>query len=172
MASLMEELIDCLEKETAEYEQLLSLSRNKTKVIVSSDVTALEKITDEEQIIVSRIANLDHKRETVTKDIADVINKDVDTLKLSTLIELLANQPNERKRLSAVHDRLKETVHNVKLVNEGNAELIKHALEMVTFDLNMIKAMQQAPQTANYSRNASSTGTMLGSGMGSFDAKQ
>ncbi len=172
MASLMEELIDVLEKESKEYEELLSLSRRKTKVIVSQDILALEKITDEEQIIVSRITNLDSKRETVTKDIADVINKDVETLKLSALIELLSNQPNERKRLSAVHDRLKDTVHTIRLVNEGNSELIKNSLEMVNFDLNMIRAMRQAPETANYARNASNTGVMLGSATGNFDAKQ
>ena len=146
----MEELIMCLEEETAEYEQLLSLSQRKTPVIVSGDIAQLEKITDEEQIIVSRITNLDAKRETVTKDIADVINKDVANLKLTTLIELLSNQPKQRRRLSEIHDKLSTTVKNIRLINEGNAELIKHSLEMVSFDLNMLKAMRQAPETDNY----------------------
>ena len=172
MASLMEELIDCLEKEADEYEQLLSLSQKKTPIIVKGETAALEKITDEEQIIVSRITNLDVRREAVTKDIANVINKDVDTLKLSTLIELLSNQPAERKRLSNVHDRLSSVVHDIKIINDNNAQLIKHSLEMVEFDLNMIQAMRQAPETANYSKGATNTGEVLGQMSGSFDAKQ
>ena len=168
----MEELIDTLEKETAQYEQLLALTKRKTPIIVSGDISELVKITDEEQIIVSRISKLDNKRETVTKDIADVINKDVKTLKLTTLIELLANQPKERKRLSDVHDKLSDIVHNIKLINDNNAELIKHSLEMVNFDLNMVQAMRQAPETANYSRGAMNTGAMLGGSVGGFDAKQ
>ena len=172
MASLMEELIECLEQEEKEFKQLLTLSRQKTPVIVNNKVPELEKITDEEQIIVNRITSLENKRETVTKDIADVINKDVEELKLTTLIDLLSNQPRERERLSKVHDQLSVTVREIRQVNENNAELIKHSLEMVNFDLSIIQAMRQAPETANYGRTAVSTGAMLGGSQGGFDAKQ
>ena len=47
MASLIEELIDTLNKENSEYEKLLELSRRKSAVIVSRDIPALEKITDD-----------------------------------------------------------------------------------------------------------------------------
>ena len=55
MASLMENLIDVLDKESMEYENLLNLSMQKTPVIVSEDLEQLAKITDEEQLIVSMI---------------------------------------------------------------------------------------------------------------------
>ncbi len=172
MASLMEELIDCLETEEKEFERLLALSQQKTPIIVSNKIAELEKITDEEQVIVSRISNLETKRETVTKDIAEVINKDVAQLKLTTLIDLMSNQPGERKRLSEVHDKLSAIVKQIRQVNEGNAELIKNALEMINFDLSVVQAMRQAPETANYSRGAVNTGSMLGGSSGGFDAKQ
>ena len=159
-------------KEEKEFERLLILSQQKTPIIVSNKIAELEKITDEEQVIVSRISNLETKRETVTKDIAEVINKDVAELKLTTLIDLMSNQPGERKRLSDIHDKLSATVNQIKQVNEGNAELIKNALEMVNFDLSIIQAMRQAPETANYGRSAVSTGSMLGGSSGGFDAKQ
>ncbi|MBQ7480539.1 MAG: flagellar export chaperone FlgN, partial [Lachnospiraceae bacterium] len=54
----MEELIDCLETEEKEFERLLALSQQKTPIIVSNKIAELEKITDEEQVIVSRISNL------------------------------------------------------------------------------------------------------------------
>lgn len=172
MASLMEELIDCLETEEKEFERLLALSQQKTPIIVSNKIAELEKITDEEQVIVSRISNLEAKRETVTKDIAEVINKDVAELKLTTLIDLMSNQPGERRRLSEVHDKLSAIVKQIRQVNEGNAELIKNALEMINFDLSVMQAMRQAPETANYSRGAVNTGSMLGGSSGGFDAKQ
>ncbi|MFT3984510.1 MAG: flagellar protein FlgN [Lachnospiraceae bacterium] len=167
----MEELLDTLENEHVEYEALLELSERKTPIIVKGDVAALETITDEEQIVVNRISHLDSKRETVTKDIANVINKDVETLKLSTLIGLLASQPKEQKRLSEIHDKLQKTVEMIRRLNEQNQELIKQSLEMVEFDLNIVRAMKQAPETANYDRGAVSTGGMLGT-VGGFDAKQ
>ena len=115
---------------------------------------------------------METKREAVTKDIAEVINKDVEELKLATLIELMSGQPGERKRLSDVHDRLSGTVRQIRQINENNAELIKHALEMIDFDLNIMSAMRQAPETANYSKGAVNTGAMLGRASGGFDAKQ
>lgn len=172
MASLMEDLIDCLEQEEKEFSQLLTLSRKKTPVIVNNKVSELEKITDEEQIIVGRITTLENRRESVTKDIAEVINKDVEDLKLTTLIDLMSNQPKERERLSNIHDKLSSTVREVRQVNENNAELIKHSLEMVNFDLSILQAMRQAPETANYGKSAVSTGDMLGGSRGGFDAKQ
>ena len=171
MASLIEELIDTLNKENEEYEKLLEMSKRKSAVIVSRDIPALEKITDDEQIVVSRIANLDSKRAQVTSDIANVINKDVETLKLSVLIELLSKQPNEQRALSEIHDKLKNTVESVRAINESNKQLIDQSLEMVEFDLNMIRAMRQAPETNNYGRSAVRVGDTLGSVRG-FDAKQ
>ena len=171
MASLMEELLTVLESENTEYETLLELSMKKTPIIVSGDIVELQKITDEEQDVVNRISHFDQKRETVTKDIANVINKDVETLKLSTLIHLLDRQPKEQARLAAVSDRLQDTVRRIKKVNDQNAALIKQALELVSFDMNLIQAMKQAPETANYDRGAVNTGGTLGS-FGGFDAKQ
>lgn len=171
MASLIENLITTLENENREYERLLELSKKKSAVIVSRDIAALEKITDEEQVIVSRITSLDSKREEVTKDIADVLNTDVETLKLSVLAELLKKTPNEQKRLMTVHDQLKSIVSAVKMLNDSNRQLIDQSLEMVNFDLNMIRSMRQAPETNNYGRSAVSVGGTLGSISG-FDAKQ
>lgn len=171
MASLIEELIDTLNKETGEYEKLLELSRRKSAVITGRDIPALEKITDDEQTVVSVIENLDAKRAQVTRDIAEVINKDVETLKLSVLIELLSKQPDEQRRLSDVHDRLKVTVDSVRAINESNRQLIDQSLEMVDFDINMLRAMRQAPETNNYGPGAVSVGETLGMVRG-FDAKQ
>lgn len=172
MASLIENLITTLEKENIEYEKLLELSKKKGAVIVSRDITALEKITDEEQIVMSAIATLENKRVEVTNDIANVLNKDVESLKLSVLISMLGKQPNEQKRLQTIHDKLKTTVAAVRTLNESNRQLIDQSLEMVEFDLNMIRSMRQAPETNNYGRSAISVGGTLGTGMRGFDAKQ
>ena len=80
-------------------------------------------------------------------------------------------KPDEQRRLSDVHDRLKVTVDNVRSINESNRQLIDQMLEMVEFDINMLRAMRQAPETNNYGRGAVSVGETLGSVRG-FDAKQ
>ena len=172
MASLMEVLIDVLEQENQEYEKLLSLSMRKTSVIVSEDLTELAKITDEEQIIVGRINHLDHQRNEAVNDIADVLNKDVDKLKIADLIRMLAARPEEQEKLAIVFDKLRESVRSVKRVNEQNRELIKDALELVRFNMNVLQSMNKAPESANYNRGAYNTGDMIGTSYMTFDAKQ
>ena len=51
MASLMDELLEVLEKEEAEYRQLVETSTRKKEVIIKADIRALEEITGEEQEI-------------------------------------------------------------------------------------------------------------------------
>ena len=58
----------------------------------------------------------------------------------------------------------------MRTINQQNEALLKQALEMVEFDLTLLRSMRQAPETANYNKNAYNTGDLLG-GSG-FDAKQ
>lgn len=172
MASLIENLCSFLEQENSEYEKLLELSMQKTPAIIEGDVEKLGKITDEEQIIVGHINSLDKQREQVMKDVASVLNKDVTTLKLDQLTVMLASRPAEAGRLSEIHRRLKLTMDQMVRVNNHNRDLIERSLEMVEYDMNVIKSLKAAPETANYDRNAFNSGSNLGAGAGAFDARQ
>ena len=172
MASLMENLLEVLEQESVEYEGLLALSQKKTPVIVSGNLQELQKITDDEQILAGRLVNLEKKRTEVTADIANVLNKDVNQLKLANLIEMMAARPAEAARLAALHDRLQAAVRGLQRVNEQNKELLTNALEMVEFEMNMLHAVKAAPETANYTRDAYNSGIKMGINSRGFDAKQ
>lgn len=172
MASLMESLIEVLEKESQEYKNLLGLSMKKTPVIIAGNLEELAKITDEEQIVVNNINHLDRKRQEIFADVANVINKDVKELLLADLIKMLEPRPQEQQKLAKVHDKLKAIVHEVERVNGQNRMLIQNALEMVEFDMNMLQAMKAAPETANYNKGAYNTGVPMGVEKKGFDAKQ
>ena len=172
MASLLENLVETLDRETTEDEDLVDLSRKKTPVIVKGDIKNLEKITEDEQEVVGRIIHLEKLRVEVLTDIADVMNRDVHTLKLKNLVQMLEKTPEQQKLLMEVQEKLKKTVEGLKEVNERNQMLLKDAMEMVHFDLSMIQALKAAPQTANYTKKAYNSGSILGVVHGGFDAKQ
>ncbi len=172
MASLIENLIDVLDKESSEYEELLGLSIKKTPIIIKGSLEELQAITDEEQVVVSRINQLEKTRTQVMKDIANVMNKDVKTLKLVNLIQMLESRPQESGRLAEIHDRLKLVTANMQRVNDQNRELISNAMEMVEFDMNLLQSVKTAPETANYNRGAYTSGALMGVGQTGFDAKQ
>jgi len=172
VASLMETLMDILEQENMEYKALLDLSMKKTRIIVSNDIVQLSAITEEEQKQVDRINALDKKRVVAMQDIANVMNMDVQTLKLGKLIEMLAARPAEQRRLTEVKDALHETTQHMARINAQNKELIENALELVEFDLNLVRGLKAAPETAEYNRGAISAGNLMGVPSGRFDAKQ
>jgi len=167
----MENLMDVLENENIEYEKLVELSKEKTPVIVSGDIIKLQEIVDKEQPIVDVINKLEHEREEVLNDIAIVLNKDVATLKLKNIIQLLKGQPQEQHRLALIHDKLSATVKTMAAINENNKMLLEHSMEMIDFEINLYQSTRKAPETANYGKDAYSTGDVLINSNG-FDAKQ
>ena len=172
MASLLENLIEVLDKENMEYEKLIVLAEDKTPTIVKGDIESLSKITEDEQEIVGRIQSMEKQRIKVLADVANVVNRDVETLKLIDLIQMLEKMPDQQKKLTDVHERLKQTTEKLREINDRNQMLLADKLDMVEFNLNMIRAMKSAPQTANYSRDAYTNGEVLGIFHGGFDAKQ
>lgn len=172
MASLMENLIEILNQESAGYEELLALSQKKTSIIIRSDLEELQSITDDEQNLAGSIVQLEKKRTEITADIANVLNRDVDTMKLSDLIDMLAGRPAEQAELAQVHDRLRSAVRGLQRINEQNRELLADALEMVEFEMTLLQASKAAPETANYTREACNLRSQIGVPGGGFDAKQ
>ncbi len=172
MASLMETLIDILEREGREYRALLELSTAKTPAIVAGELGELERITEKEQEAVTRIAHLDRQRKEVTADVANVLNRDAASLKLPMLVDMLEGRREEQQALAGAVDELSRVTDSLRRVNEHNQELLAGAQEMVTFEMNLLRAAASAPETAEYNRGAYRSGaasTRTGSG---FDSRQ
>jgi FlgN protein. len=172
VASLLENLIDVLDRENVQYEKLIVLAESKTPVIVAGDIENLGKITEDEQEIVGIIQGMEKQRDKFLADIANVVNREVETLKLIDLIQMLDKMPDQQQKLEGIQKRLRATIDKLREVNDKNQMLLAERLDMVDFNLNMIRAMKSAPQTANYSRDAYTNGQSLGIFHGGFDAKQ
>lgn len=172
MASLMENIIAILNQEEQEYEALVKLSEEKTPIIIKGDLQELDRITGEEQLVVERIQRLEKDRIQTMKDIADVTNHASEELKIPDLITMMSSRPGEQVQLREVHAKLKETLGSMSAVNERNRELLKSSLEMVQFEMSLLQSMKQAPETADYNKNAYNTGSIMGSGTKRFDTKQ
>ena len=171
MASLIENLINVLEKENNEYNQLLSLSLDKTSVIVNGDIEKLQLIVAEEQKVIEFINKLEKSREENIKDIANVLNIPEHEFKLDNLIKMLEKQPKEQEELSKVRNAFKRTMNKLVKVNDNNKVLLQESINMIEFELNLSRNTMLAPETANYSKQAyNTTGQNLMAG--SFDAKQ
>ncbi len=170
MASLIEELIDTLEKEYEVYQQLIPIANNKTRVIVTNDLQSLQDITNLEQDAIDRINVLEHKRETVMVNIKTVISRR-EELTVKVLVDLLSNQPKEQRALSKVRDKLRTAILTFNQINNQNKSLIQQSLEMIEFNMNFIQSTRMSPGNNTYTKGASRY-EMQARGTGMFDAKQ
>lgn len=171
MASLIENLITVLEEESNLYETLTEVSMAKTPVIVANDLTRLSDANAKEQKIVDDITAVSHKRDKALTEIATVLGKDAKTITVSEVIHAMEKQPEFQHPLIAIKDKMLKQVDTLRQVNLHNQELLKEALEMTEYSINLVQSLNQAPETANYS-GASYSGATLGSSRSSFDTKQ
>ncbi len=169
MASLIQELIDTLDDEYKEYVQLIEISKEKTPVIINGDVAKLNEMVALEQQHTDRLVTLENKRAEVVTDIATVLNKDVGTLTVRHIIDLLKGQDREQQMLSEVHDKLKLILDDMVVINDINKKLIEESLELVNFNINYINGLNQMPETANYTKDAYNSGSGVINSR--FDAK-
>ena len=170
MASLVDELVNVLREETRLYSALEECADEKTQILVHADVPALEKLTIVEQATSDELLALEYKQVQILNDIKTVLGRTEERLTVTTLIGYLASQQQVQEKLTIARDDLIAAAKRVQEKNQQNMILLHHAIEMTEFDITLFKSMRQAPETANYNKNAYSTGTLLG-GSG-FDAKQ
>lgn len=170
MASLVDELIHVLREETKLYLILEECADKKTQILIDADIPALEQLTTIEQTRSDELLALSNKQIQILEDIKTVLGKNEEKLTVTTLIGYLASQPQVQKKLTVERDALIDAAQRVQTKNQQNIILLNHAIEMTEFDITLFKSMRQAPETANYDKNAYNTGTLLGSS--GFDAKQ
>lgn len=166
----MDDLTQVLENETVEYKKLVELSESLREALIASDVPAVERLTADQEEVSNGIQSLESRRTRIMNDIAVVLNKKPEELKVSMLEQSLAGQPALQERLAAVRTELKQTMDELKRINHTNQALLRQSMELLEFDLNLFRSMRQAPETANYNKSAVNTGDLLGSR--GFDAKQ
>lgn len=171
MASLMEELITTLDAEEILYRQLIPIEEDKTRAVIANDLESLQDIAVREHDLVDQTSAMEQKRERIAVDIATVLGKDPKTITLEQIAEALKNQPEDQKKLQVIHDRLKKTVARLQELNEQNKLLLKEAMEMVEFNMNVIRSTRMSSGSSNYSSSAAEVEGMAPQ-HGIFDAKQ
>lgn len=168
MASLIEDLTSTLNEEEQIYKKLIPIEEEKTQIIIENNLQALSEVTKKEQEFIAMINQLENKREGIVKNIGIVLNRDLDSLTISAIIEMLEGQ-DEQVNLASVYDKLSNTLATMVSINNRNKILIEQSLEMIEFNMNFYQSIQNINNN-NYDKGAHSSGGAEESGM--FDARQ
>lgn len=169
MAGLMDELIQTLTDELNIYRELIPVADMKSGVIITNNVSELERITEKEQLVAESLNHLEKKREQIMKDMRTVLNRRNSELRLDELISLMEKQPEAKERLMIIRKELKETVYRLKTLNDRNSKLLTESLSISEYQLNMIRSAKSYIGN-NYTRHAGQFDMSASSGV--FDARQ
>ncbi|MDO5381212.1 MAG: flagellar protein FlgN [Eubacteriales bacterium] len=170
MASLIDSLIDDLDKENIEYEKLLELSKDKTSAIVKGDVEHLQEVFVKEQKLIDSINDVEKKRIADVADICNVLHLPAEEIKVEQIVGILEKRPKEHDALQEAYLKLKRTIEQLSKINDNNKMLLKESMDMIEFELNLAKNAVMAPQTGTYGKGAYEDQSMAGAR--GFDAKQ
>ena len=171
MASLIEELVDVLGREEKIYADLIPIQEEKLRAVIANDLDAMRRLSDDEQNLVDEAGNLETKRIRIVKDISTVLGKGSGIMDLEQIVAALKNQPEEQKILRELHDRLRRTVSRLQELNVQNKDLLSQAMEMVEFNMNVIRSTRMSSGSSNCSSSAAQV-DLPDMEAGTFDAKQ
>ena len=125
MASIIENLITELNDEYALYEQLLQVSMEKTGAIVSNNLDRLSETTEKEQRLADALASVEHRRRETMTNVANILGKRPDDVKVMDVVTFLEGQPEFHDPLLAINEKLAKLARKVREVNGHNQNLIR-----------------------------------------------
>ena len=116
MASIIENLITELNDEYALYEQLLQVSMEKTSAIVSNNLDRLSETTEKEQRLADALASVEHRRRETMTNVANILGKRPDDVKVMDVVTFLEGQPEFHDPLLAINEKLAKRARKVREV--------------------------------------------------------
>lgn len=129
-------LIKILQEEKSIYEKIFELSKEETKTIQKGDITNLEKITRQQEELLSKSEKLQKQRQSVIIKIKQNQNKD--DITLSSLIECI-EEPWQQEEIMKIQKELKRITTQQTLINRTNDILLKSNMKYVQFAISMLQ---------------------------------
>lgn len=151
MASLYDELVSNLNEQIGYYNELFSISREKTQVIIKNDIENLGKINTVENMLVVRLEKLDKKTTETMKSIVMVTGKELERITVKNVAKLLSS--TEGAELEELANKIYNVMIDIKEVNSKNKILVDTSLEYAEFSMNIYRNMLDPNISVTYDKN-------------------
>ncbi len=129
MKKLLDELISIFEKQIERHRLLLSILMDEKTSIIESNLTGLNNVNGEKEILILKIKNLEEKRLSLVVKIAEALGENHQNLNLKRLCEII-EEPHST-RLYNCRSKLISLTNDVRKSNEENKILLTQAVELV-----------------------------------------
>ena len=120
-----------------DYKALIELGKKKRNALVMVDMKTVENLLPTEEKLTADIARLEKKRQSILLKLASTSEKLGPESKMDDILQL-APAGKLREIMQRLYAMLQATVQEAQELSEGNALLIRAAMEAAAFHLNRI----------------------------------
>lgn len=143
MKQVWEELICVLEEIAECYLRMTDLAQEKREALINVKVDVVNKIIVKEEQVIKEVGILETKRQDLIEQIAKDGGWPDEKIKLLTLVE---RAPEEfADKMKHTSQRLADIVMQIALLNGINNNLLKQAMSIIEYNINMLSRAQATP---------------------------
>ena len=146
MRELWGELIEALEETLVLYRYMLELSGNKKNILVRGKPVELEAINREEESLLLKGKELEHRRAKATAVLVTACGLTNDKPTLAELADVA--EPETAAQLLTLKTEFAAVLKDLTRLNAVNAKLTEQALAFVNYNLNLLTRRQAEPTYA------------------------
>ena len=157
MAGMIDQLVDVMKEQTERHNELHGLSLEEKDAIIQNDIETLQNLVNLKNMVISQNNRLEKQRISLVKDIAEVMGHKSEDLSLAEVIEILKDQPTEQEKLRESGIALRDSVNQLKEINDLNRSLLESSIEFVDYSLNALRSTI-APELPEYPTRIQTSG--------------
>lgn len=141
---MWQDFANILNELNKDYKALIEIGKKKRTALILVDMKTVEALLPEEEKTTSHIAQLEKKRQAILLKLAATNEKLGPDSKMEDIMGLIP-AGKLRSVVQNLYRMLQATVKEAKELSEGNALLIRAAMEAAAFHLNRLGGAQVEP---------------------------
>lgn len=145
--SNLDDLSRILDEEIYSFRQLLKYEKLKNTVIIKQEADKLKQLSQDEEEILNKVAELEEEREDIVNHLFEKYNLTTDKA-LSALIEKLSKN-DHKERISEKRIELIRNIKDLKNVNEVNNKLLTDSIQFFNYAVNSIQDIDSVVYNKN-----------------------
>jgi len=129
-------LIKLIKKEQTLHERMIEAKRAEQRYLATADANGLIKNTETLYDLISQVQQVEEQRQALTSRIAQELGLENETPTLKDL--LAAMPPANRAELEQSGNTLRNTVEELRSMNNANQGMLEHSAEMLADEIRSI----------------------------------
>jgi flagellar biosynthesis/type III secretory pathway chaperone len=136
-------LLEILEKQLKIYQTMYSLAQQKQPVLIKGNIPELERLTNEEELLIIQVGRLETERISFHQAIASHFMLSPEELNLAELIKRSGEENG--KVFQQLFDKMTNVLKLLAEINQNNTELIKSSLDYINISLDVLTDLDKSP---------------------------